>query len=240
LDSFFVRQHYLDFLDREPDTEGLAYWTGELTKCAGDLQCANERRIGISAAFFVEQEFQDTGSFIYRLYKGSYGRQPNFAEFTADRKNVMGGSGLEAAKQAFAASWVQRPRFIEEYPLEMSHSVFVNKLFDTAGLLGFTTERAQQTQAMTDSAKSRAQVLRDVIETAVFKTREYNASFVLMQYFGYLKRNPDPGGYDFWLNVLNNEVPNNYRAMVCAFLTSAEYQDRFGGSRTHSNAECGP
>jgi hypothetical protein len=37
-------------------------------------------------------------------------------------------------------------------------------------------------------------------------------------------------GYAFWLNVLNNKLPNDmsgYRAMVCGFLTSAEYQDRF-------------
>jgi hypothetical protein len=59
-----------------------------------------------------------------------------------------------------------------------------------------------------------------------------------MQYFGYLKRNPEPEGYNFWLNVLNNDAPNNYRGMVCAFLTSAEYQDRFGLTRTHSNADC--
>jgi hypothetical protein len=240
LDSFFVRQHYLDFLNRQPDRAGLAYWTNALANCGGDMACISDRRIGVSAAFFVEQEFQETGSFVYRFYKASYGRRPNFAEFTADRRNVIGGSGLEAAKQAFAASWVQRPSFLQEYPPEMSNTIFVNKLFDTASLSGYVNEREQQIQAMTDSGKTRAQVLRDIIEIQDFKNREYNAAFVLMQYFGYLKRNPDQGGYDFWLNVLNNRVPNNYRAMVCSFITSAEYQDRFGLVRTHSNAECGP
>jgi hypothetical protein len=79
-----------------------------------------------------------------------------------------------------------------------------------------------------------------VADNSVFAQAEYNSAFVLMQYFGYLRRNPDQGGYDFWLNVLNNRVPNNYRAMVCAFITSTEYQLRFGSVVTHSNAECAP
>lgn len=61
-----------------------------------------------------------------------------------------------------------------------------------------------------------------------------------MEYFGYLKRDPDQEGYDFWLNVVKNRVPNNYLAMVCAFVTSKEYQERFSLVQTHSNAECGP
>jgi hypothetical protein len=87
---------------------------------------------------------------------------------------------------------------------------------------------------------TRAQILRKLIETPELKQREYNAAFVLMQYFGYLRRDPDQGGYDFWLNILNNKVPNNYKAMVCAFLTSGELQDRFSTRQTHNNSECGP
>ncbi len=94
---------------------------------------------------------------------------------------------------------------------------------------------------MTTSGKTRAQVLLAVIEISEFKTREYNPSFVLMEYFGYLRRDPDQGGYDFWLNVLSNKLPNDpsgYRAMVCAFITSAEYQMRFGTSITRTNRDC--
>lgn len=100
-------------------------------------------------------------------------------------------------------------------------------------------ERQLQINSMRNAMKSRADVLRDVIEIAEYKTREYNRAFVLMQYFGCLRRDPDPGGYDFWLDVLNNREPNNYRGMICAFLTSAEYQLRFAPFVTHTNAECG-
>jgi hypothetical protein len=80
--------------------------------------------------------------------------------------------------------------------------------------------------------------VRRVVENADFVRAEYNAAFVLMQYFGYLQRDPDEGGYQFWLNILNDQVPNNFRAMVCAFLTSAEYQQRFGSTVTRFNTDC--
>jgi len=114
-------------------------------------------------------------------------------------------------------------------------------------------QRQQEILAM-NAGRSRALVLRDVIEIADFKNipdpnhprynelkqiSQYNPAFVLMQYFGYLRRNVDQNGFDFWLDVVNNREPNNYRAMVCAFLTSQEYQLRFGSEVTRSNADCG-
>jgi hypothetical protein len=233
----FVWQHYVDFLNREPDDGGLDYWTNEIELCATAL-CIGQRRNGVSAAFFVENEFQQTGYFVYRLYKASFGRQPGFAEFVTDRSRVVDGPDLEANKQALVNDWVARPAFIATaYPASMTPEQFVNKLFDTAGLVPYASERQQQIDAMNASGKTRAQVLRDVIEIAEFRTREYNPAFVRMQYFGYLQRDPDPGGEAFWLDVVNNRAVNNYRAMVCAFLTSTEYQQRFGSVITRSNAK---
>ena len=59
-----------------------------------------------------------------------------------------------------------------------------------------------------------------------------------MQYFGYFSRNVDQDGYDFWLDIVNNREPNNYSGMVCSFITSTEYQLRFGSLVTRSNADC--
>ncbi|MCU1265734.1 MAG: hypothetical protein JWM21_2052 [Acidobacteria bacterium] len=235
--QFFVNQHYLDFLGRTPDVNGFAYWTSQITMCGNNSACINSERIGISAAFFIEQEFQQSGSFVYRLYKGSLGRRPLYAEFVLDRGKVVGGSDLPASKAALLNEFVQRAEFKQTYPDASSNSQFVNTLFDTAGLTPFTSERQQQIDAM-NLGKTRAQVVGDVIEIQAFKDREYNPSFVLMQYFGYLRRNPDPGGYAFWLDVITNQDPNNYRGMVCSFITSAEYQQRFSSVVTHSNTEC--
>ena len=237
--EFFVRQQYLDFLGREPDQQGFEYWSSQFDLCGGDSDCLRQTRINVSAAFFVEQEFQQTGYFIYRTYKASFGAQATYAQFVQDRGRVIGGANFESSRQQFADEWVTRDPFLQRYPQTMSATDFVNKLYDTAALTPYAAERRQQIAAM-NNGKTRSQVLRDVIETQDFKSREYNRAFVLTQYFGYLRRDPEEAGYDFWLNILNNKVPDNYRAMVCAFTTSAEYQQRFSPVVTHANSECGP
>jgi hypothetical protein len=237
---FFVNRHYLDLLHRLPDQDGLDYWTHQITNCGADEACIRDKRIGVSAAFFVEQEFQQTGFAVYRLHKAAYGQRPAYARFMRDRGQLVGGPQLQASTQVFADRFVNRVEFKQAYPDGMTPSDFVNKVFDAAGLVPNATERAQQIAAMTNSGKTRAQVLLDVIEIQQFKSKEYDPAFVLMQYFGYLRRDPDQGGYDFWLNVLNNKAPGNYRAMVCAFITSSEYQQRTSAVVTRSNHECGP
>jgi hypothetical protein len=237
--QFFVRQQYHDFLNREPDAGGLNYWSKAITDCR-DASCVKAQRINVSAAFFAEGEFQQTGYFIYRLYRGALGRRPGYAEFMQDRSGLIDVADVNAATQAFTDEWATRAEFLQEYPADMMPELFVVKLMDVAGLAPYTEERQQLASALRRGEKTRAQVLREVVNIAEFQNREYNAAFVLMQYFGYLRRNPDEGGYQFWLDVLNNGVPNNYKAMVCAFITSAELQDRFAGVQTHNNSECGP
>jgi len=244
-DLYFVRQHYLDFLSREPDTDGLAYWSSRIDSCDGEADCVHQARIGVSAAFFIENEFQQTGSFIYRFYEGALGRQVNYQEFSADRQQVIMGINLDAAKTAFAAAFVQRQEFLQRYSNATTAESFVDALVQTvqqtsgADLSSQRNTLINRYNSGSSLNESRSLVIREAIEIDSFKVAEYNKSFVLMQYFGYLRRDPDETGYDFWLNVLNNRVPGNYRSMVCAFLTSAEYQRRFSTVVTHSNYECG-
>ena len=119
----------------------------------------------------------------------------------------------------------------------MTSFEFVNRMMDRAGLFGHEVERERLENEM-EHGKTRSQVLRDVIEMPDFKEREYNKAFVLMEYFGYLRRDPDANGYNFWVNVVNSGSGNNYRGMVCAFITSAELQNRFSSLRTRTDAEC--
>jgi hypothetical protein len=243
--EFFVRQQYLDFLGREPDQGGLSYWSAELRRCNDDTQCVNQRRIGVSAAFFVEGEFQQTGSFVYRLYKGALGRQITYAEFSADRGRVVGGDDLEHRKSVFADTFVRRPEFVQKYSSALAADSFVDALIQTMKQSSGVDLSSQRSTLIAeynsggDMNESRSIVVRGAVEDASFKLAEYNSAFVLMQYFGYLKRDPDQGGYDFWSNVLNNREPGNYRGMVCSFITSAEYQLRFAPVISHSNRECG-
>ena len=101
----------------------------------------------------------------------------------------------------------------------------------------YASFRQTLVNGLNNGTESRASVLRKVVENSDVQQSQFNAAFVLLEYFGYLRRDPDTGGYNFWLNVLNNTNPPNVRGMVCAFLTSAEYQTRFGDV-IRSNAEC--
>lgn len=244
--QFFVRQHYTDFLGREPDAGGLAYWTNEIAQCGTDASCIARRRIGVSAAFLTETEFQDTGSFVYRLYRSALGRRPSFAEFGGDRAQVVAGLDLEANKEAFVRTLVERPQFQQKYPAAMTAEQFSDALLASvqrsAGV-DLSDQRSALIAMYDGSDNGRAAILRRLVGDPAFVRAEYNRAFVLMQYFGYLRRDPDQGGYDFWLNVLGHKQPNDqggYRSMVCAFITSAEYQTRFGMLVTRTNGECGP
>ncbi|MGH9905029.1 MAG: CHRD domain-containing protein, partial [Pyrinomonadaceae bacterium] len=125
--TFFVRQHYLDFLNREPDGPGLFFWTDQITSCGADTSCIELRRINVSAAFFLSIEFQPSGYLVYRMYKAGYGNlmgapvPVSFNEFLPDTQQigkgeVVGQTGweqqLEDNKYAFAADFVARTRFI--------------------------------------------------------------------------------------------------------------------------------
>ena len=243
--DFFVNQHYVDFLSRFPDQGGFDYWTSQFASCGTNHNCLNNQRVNVSAAFFIELEFQKTGYFVYRVYKGGLGRQPVFAEFGPDRRQVVDGPTLEQTKQAFALAFVQRTEFVSRYNAATTAPAFVDALIATiqqnsgVDLSGQRQALIDKYNTGADMNQSRAFALRDAIDSTAFSNAEYNPSFVLMQYYGYLRRDPDSGGYTFWLDILNNRVPGNFRSMVCAFITSDEYQKRFGNTASWTNADCG-
>jgi hypothetical protein len=238
--QFFVRQHYLDFLGREPDSSGLNFWTGNITQCGSDAACIDRMRVETSKAFFLSIEFQETGYYVHRFYKASYGRVPTILEFFPDKHQAAGGvvvgsSGweaqLEASKQAFANSWVQRESFRNMYDA-LSNASYVDALFTNAGVAPDSNFRNDLINGLNAGTYTRGTALRRIVEYQPFAQQEFNAAFVLMQFFGYLRRNPsDPpdnnlNGYNFWLNDLNQSHDQNH--MVSAFIHSTEYRGRFG------------
>ncbi len=247
--DFFVRQHYFDFLGREADAEGLAFWKGQLDECTTPT-CLDVRRVNVSAAFFLSIENQETGYFVYRAYQAAFGRRIQdvvpltFQEFLSDtrrvRQNVVVGQGewqrqLELNKQAFLDEFAARSAFTMRYPDTLSAAQFVDQLNSNTGGSLTQAQRDDLVNRLSIVAVTRQQALREVIENAAFRQREFNRAFVLMEYFGYLRRNPnDPpdadfSGFNFWLSKLNEFGGDFQRAeMVKAFLDSAEYRQRFG------------
>jgi hypothetical protein len=244
--QFFVRQHYLDFLNRVPDAGGLAFWTGTITSCGADPVCTQLKRINASAAFFLSIEFQKTGLTAYLAPKAAFGVIPLYGRFEIDtqalqRNLVFGLPGfdaqLEANKSAFFADFVTRPEFLGKYPATQNGSDFIDALIATvltSSAVDLTPRRPDLVNEYllgATQAQSRARVVRKVVDYPEEVAAEFNSAFVTMEYFGYLRRDPDPAGFAFWLNKLNTFGGNYVNAeMVKAFITSGEYRQRFGPS----------
>jgi hypothetical protein len=407
--AFFVRQHYLDFLAREPDPSGYAFWQNEINSCGGNPQCVEVKRINVSAAFFLSIEFQNSGLAAYLTHRAAFGPNASgspvavlYGNFMHDleelnRGVVFGQPGsdaqLEANKVGYYNEFVNRPEFVSKYPSTLTNDQYVDNLLASAGLspndftvnltnsqevppanptttggtrrpssygsahfvingagtamtmsgtannIDFTGSQTSDTndnltnahihagpsvapgangpvvwgfigspfndnnpndavvtpfvsgvggtfsgkwdapegngttlaaqldnirngrayinfhttqfsggeirgyfpaaQSFRDSlvaglngaTETRATVLRKISEFSFLKTREYNAAFVAMEYFGYLRRDPDTAGYNFWFGKLN-DFGGDYIAseMVKAFISSSEYRQRFGAN----------
>jgi len=242
--TFFVRQHYLDFLNREPDAEGLAFWVNGIESCGADAGCREVKRVDTSAAFFLSIEFQETGFLAYRMHKTAFGDLAGkpvpirFDDFIRDAHEV--GSGvvvnvgdwqgqLDRNKRAYAEGFVRRAAFLARYPSAQSPEDYVAALNANAGGALTSAEAADLAARIGDGSETRAGALLKIAEDADLRRAETNRAFVLMEYFGYLRRDPDPEGFAFWLSKLNEFNRDFIRAeMVKAFISSAEYRQRFG------------
>ncbi len=221
---FFVQMHYVDFLNRQGEPAGVAAWVNQLNTCPPGAQTCD--RVETSSRFFRSEEFMLKGNFVIRYYKVSLGTNPAYREFTRDSQRVTGQTAAEVMtnRAAFADEWVQRADFRALYDA-LSNQGFVDKLEQTAGVT--LANKAQLVNDLDTMAKTRSQVLREVVESNEVKARMYNDAFVLMEYFGYLRRDAEAAGFQAWLTYLNAH-PGDYRTMVNGFVNSIEYRKRFG------------
>jgi hypothetical protein len=249
--SWFVRQHYHDFLNRQVDASGEAFWVNNIESCGNSVQCREVKRIDTSAAFFLSIEFQRTGFLVYRVYKASLPEtsqrpraMPRYREFMRDTQQVaqgviVGSSDweriLEENVVRFTNDFVYRPEFLTVYPPSLNQVAYVEKLNVQAGNVLTFAEFFELSNKLMAGLETRGSVLRKIAEKQNFSDAEKNRAFVLMQYYGYLRRNPDDlpdsdfAGFDFWLTKMN-QFGGDYHAaeMVKAFITSDEYRHRFG------------
>jgi hypothetical protein len=225
--NFFVRQQYIDFLGREPDPPGFAGWTSTINNCTGDTtQCD---RIHVSQLFFQSEEFQSRGYFVYRFYPVAFGRKPDYAEFVPDLARVSGfldTTQLEAAKVQFIADFMARTAFASAYNspnTPTGNQQYVDALLNTAGVT--LASRQTMINGLNNSTLTRAAVLRQIVESAEVSAKYNHQAYAVMEYFGYLRRQPDAFYLD-WIRVLDQS--NDPRGMVTGFATSVEYRQRFG------------
>ena len=228
---FFVRQQYIDFLDRDPDPGGYQGWQNILNNCPSSGIDANGNhcdRIEVHSDFFRSPEFQDRGYFVYRFYK-TIDRNPFYEEFMPDLAKLSGflsDQQLETNKADFANEFTTRPEFQFKYGALTDPTAYVDALLQSMGFDSSFYARGWWIDHLSNGSLTRAQVLRQLVETPDAGNKYYTAAFVVMEYFGYLRRNPDAAYLD-WINLMNQD-PTNYRRMINGFMNSAEYRQRFG------------
>jgi hypothetical protein len=247
--NFYVDQQYHDFLNRLADPSGFQFWLNNIESCGSNAQCREMKRIDTSAAFFLSIEFQRTGFLVYRTYKAAFPDparprgMPRYREFMRDTQAISRGvvvntPGWEAQLESNTVDYfnlfVATPEFNKAYPSFQGEAQYVDFLNEHTGNALTPNERNELVIRLIEKQETRATVLRKIVENPAFTAAEFNRAFVLMQYFGYLRRNPDDlpntdfSGFDFWLNKLNQFGDYKAAEMVKAFISSDEYRQRFG------------
>jgi uncharacterized repeat protein (TIGR01451 family) len=237
--AIFIRQQYVDFLGRVAETDGFNFWNNRMNNCPPGQVCD---RIDTSQRFFQSDEFQERGFYVYRLYDALLARLPKYAEFVPDVARLNGPQTVaeqRLGKDAYLLDFMAKQEFRNLYGAFLSGdnltavdaASFVNTLCQKSGI----TPASKQTliDNLQNGVKDPAHTLEDFILTQEMSgtgNLYYDRGFITMQYFGYLRRDPDDGGFQFWVNQLigpNAPHRQDYRFMVGGFLQSDEYRFRF-------------
>ncbi len=222
--DFFITQQYIDFLGRMPDQGGFTNWHNTLAPCPnggfGEFDNPNCDRLHVAAGFLQSAEFLDRGYFAFRFYMVAYHQPPTYAQFIPDMAQV-GGSKTpaeeEAAKVAFANAFVLQSSFTTKYP-SLSGQALAEGLLQTAGLPAGSYNAGAQTNG---------QILRGIAQSQAALDKFLTEGTVSIQYFAFLRRDPDTIGYQNNVATLNLN-PSNLRHMIFIFIYSSEYRGRFG------------
>lgn len=253
--DFFIQQQYIDFLRRFPEPAGMQFYLNILNGCnPSDVECVKFTRGALSANFFRSPEFQRKGSYVMYLYMVSLGQRPatvaevndsskidrpHYAEFMADLQTISvpddNAQLVEQKKVELTNAWMQRAEIKARYDA-LSNAAFVQKLVDTAGVT--IPNQAQLVSDLNGGTKTRAQVLRAIVESPQVDEKFYKQAFVTMEYFGYLRRdpevcvgspNPAQCGYIFHNERFKLTADKDFleNTIVRGFIESPEYINRF-------------
>jgi hypothetical protein len=185
----------------------------------------------VSNAFFFELEYQQTGAYVYRLYRAAFGNNqpfpvpvpdpnfpnedkkiPGYGVFVPDRARVIGGSNLAQNQLDLANAFVQRPAFTAKYAPALTGPQFIAAVLQTIQQ-DIGVDLSGQTTALTTlfNQGGRGAVMyrladdnvNNPVNNQAFINAEYNRAFVATEYYGYLRRSPDVAGFLFWLGQVN-------------------------------------
>lgn len=266
--DFFIQQNYIDFLKRFPEAgpdgvygtadDPMKFYLDILNGCnPNDIECVKYTRGAVSANFFRSPEFQRKGAYVVNLTNVTIGQRPktaaeindatkverpHYTEFITDLTSISTPNDdpalTEQKKNALAADWVTRPEIQALYPAGLTNAQFASALAAKAGVT-----LSSSTQNAVNNATTRAQILRIIAESTEVVDKFYKPNFVTMEYFGYLRRDPedchnqanwgagDPNncGFIFHNNRFNLHPDKDFieNTIVRGFIEAAEYIGRF-------------
>ncbi|HEU4711812.1 MAG TPA: matrixin family metalloprotease [Pyrinomonadaceae bacterium] len=241
---FFINQHYSDMTGRTADATVIEKLTTQLSQCGTRAECLRAARLDISSSLLAN-ELPSNALFLNSLYGTSLGRRPRLAEFEKDRAVLLSEiEDQERGRMMLAAAFAQRPEFKQKYAATLKPAEFVDAVIATAAQFSsvdLSSERDALIALAEDPNAGRAAVLTRLATKTEIADAQYNPTLVMVQYFAYLRREPDEAGFTSWLNTLKNKPLRDAgaaRSMACSFLNSEEYQSRFGLLTTHTTREC--
>jgi len=130
--------------------------------------------------------------------------------------------GLESNKaKALVDEFTRRAAFKTVYGAQ-SNDQFAAELFTNIEIKPEAGERERLVQGLNDGTETRGTVLLKVAGQEALLLREFDAGLVLMNYFAYLRRDPDQAGYDFWVSKLGES--GDYDSITRAFRSSYEHE----------------
>jgi hypothetical protein len=236
----------VEVLSREPEAD--EPWTNVLNNCSDLYNNPACDRATVSSAFYRSTEFQLKGSYVFRFYTVTLGRIPTYREITSDMASVTGATAQEVfeKKARFAEAWPghgQAAEFFATYlPAGTDPASVVQLLMtrnynlpqittpDPASPDGSRKVVITRNELMDEvhfGRLSLGRAVRAIADSDEVAAAEYQRVFVAMQYYGYLRRDPDTAGFNAWLNYLKAN-PTDFRTMVKGFANSIEYRLRFG------------
>ncbi|HVG31485.1 MAG TPA: Calx-beta domain-containing protein [Pyrinomonadaceae bacterium] len=222
--NFFVRQHYIDFLGREPDPASIG-WNNQINNCVPVQPSCD--RLSVSQGIYSSPEFKDRGFFIYKFFATAFGRKPGYDEFVLDRARVSGfqtDTELAQSKLDFITDFMNRAEFHTIYDSQGTNRSFVETILARAQISNYANKE-NLIQSMDGGFITRAGALRAIAESAEADSRFLVEATIVMHYFGYLRRDPD-AAYQDWINIFNQT--GDSRNVTNGFVNSLEYRNRFG------------
>ena len=209
----FVRQQYRDFLGREGETAGVAFWAGHLvSEGMSPEQVIDE--------FMGSAEFGQRIAPVVRLYSATFLRLPDYDGLLTWANASRSGWTLEQIADEFTTSTEFQNRYGDVSDAEFVTLLYNNVLGrdpDAGGLADWV--------GRLESGQSRGSILVGFSESVEYRAASEHEVVVTMAYVGMLRRAPEPGGFEFWVDKMDTGMTRI--SMMGGFFRSIEYANRF-------------